>query len=222
MTRHRPLPSILAPVLSGALLTACSVVGIRDGTETPKYQVTDHVGAAEIRAYGPRVAAETIVRDGEVAARSDGFRRLAGYIFGGNGARQSIAMTAPVAQGAGGPGAGQSIAMTAPVTQTEAPDGAWVIQFFMPATYTLETLPKPNDERVRLVDVPGQAYAVLRFTGSTGAPAVATQGAALLRAVGGSPWRATGPVVAWFYDPPWTLPFLRRNEVAVPVERVAP
>jgi hypothetical protein len=74
--------------------------------------------------------------DDEVAARSDGFRRLARYIFGGNVSRQSIAMTAPVAQ---------QIAMTAPVAQMPAEGGAWAIRFFLPAVLTVETAPVPFD-----------------------------------------------------------------------------
>ncbi len=210
----------LAPILSGLLLTACSVVGIRDGTETPPYQVTNRVGTIEIRQYGARIAAETSVQDDEVAARSDGFRRLAGYIFGANSGKQAIAMTAPVAQTAQ-PGPGQPIAMTAPVTQARDPGGAWSIRFFMPAQYTLGTLPTPNDAAIRLVPIPPEHYAVLRFSGSTSPGAVATRQAQLVQALVGSAWRPAGPALAWFYDPPWTLPFLRRNEVAVPVQPAA-
>ena len=209
------MPAKTLPILSGLLVSACSVVGIRDGTETPKYQVTNHVGPVEIRQYGERTAAETTVGNNEVGARSDGFRRLAGYIFGANTTRQSIAMTAPVAQSAAQPG--EKIAMTAPVAQTRAAGGAWTIRFFMPASHTLSSLPQPTDPAIRLVSVPPQAYAVLRFSGSTGPAAVAAQQAELLQTLANSPWRPDGPPVAWFYDPPWTLPFLRCNEVAVPV-----
>ncbi len=172
-----------------------------------------HVGTVEIREYGPRTAAETTVQDDEVAARGDGFRRLAAYIFGANTAKQSIAMTAPVAQSS------ETIAMTAPVDQRRDAAGAWTIRFFMPAQFTLDTLPKPNDPSVRLVSVPPQTYAVLRFTGSTAPDAVAARTSELLQTLAQGPWHTTGPTLAWFYDPPWTLPFLRRNEVAVPVGR---
>jgi hypothetical protein len=120
-------------------------------------------------------------------------------------------MTAPVAQSS------ETIAMTAPVAQDHTPDG-WTIRFFMPAHYTMETLPKPNDPSVRLVAVPGQTMAVIRFTGSTAPEAIASHQAELQQALATGTWRADGPPVAWFYDPPWTLPFFRRNEVAVPVQ----
>jgi SOUL heme-binding protein len=89
----------------------------------------------------------------------------------------------------------------------------------MPASYTMETLPEPLDPAVRLVAAPGETTAVLRFSGSTAPEAVAAKQGDLLRALQGSAWRPDGAVVAWFYDPPWTLPPFRRNEVAVPVVR---
>ena len=199
----------LTALLTGISLTACSVVGVRS-VEEPAFTVTDRVGALEIRQYGPRVAAQTAVTADVEGARSTGFRRVAGYIFGGNHARSSIAMTAPVQQ---------SIAMTAPVAQAPGADGAQLIQFFMPKQYTLETLPAPNDPAVQLVTVPGQTMAVLRFSGSIAAAAVAARQQALLDGLRGSAWQPAGPVAAWFYDPPWTLPPFRRNEVAVPVTR---
>lgn len=204
----------LAALASAITLGACSVVGIRSGTEEPAFTVVARVGEVEIRRYAPRIAAETRVAGDEVAARSEGFRRLAGYIFGGNTRQDRIAMTAPVAQAP----AGERIAMTAPVAQQGGDDGSR-IRFFMPARFTLETLPVPDDPRVTLVTVPEETVAVLRFTGSTGAEAVASRRAELTAALEGTAWTPSGPVQAWFYDPPWTLPPLRRNEVSVAVIR---
>ncbi len=202
----------LLAVLSGVGVAACSVVGIRE-PEEPAFTVVGHAGLAELRQYGPRVAAETTVAADEIGARSAGFRRLAGYIFGGNTSKAKIAMTAPVAQ------ASETIAMTAPVATAKAADGAWVVRFFMPAGSTLDTLPTPNDPAVRLVPVPGETVAALRFTGSTAPGAVREQQDALLKALSGSGWTPTGTVAAWFYDPPWTLPFRRRNEAVVTVTK---
>jgi hypothetical protein len=201
----------LVSILSSLVLGACSVVGVRDGTEEPRYTVIGRQGPAEIRQYGPRIAAEvTIATPSEVQARGDGFRTLAGYIFGANTGRASIAMTPPVAQSS------ETIAMTAPVSQDRTPQG-WTVRFFMPAKYTMETLPKPKDPAISLVTVPGQTMAVIRFTGTTAPDAVATHQAELLAALKTGPWRPDGMPAAWFYDPPWTIPFLRRNEVAVAV-----
>ena len=208
----------LVPLLSAVLLTGCSVVGIRTGTEEPSYTVVETLGDLQIREYGPRIAAETTVDGNELSSRSDGFRRLAGYIFGANTARGSIAMTAPVAQEAGS----KTIEMTAPVVQDQTSGGQWRIRFFMPANYTLETLPRPNDPAVRIVAVPPQTYGVYRYTGSIGPAATADARRELLRLLEGSGWGPTGEPVNWFYDPPWTLPFLRRNEAAVTVARPTP
>ena len=145
--------------------TIGSVAGIRVGTEEPLYTVEPLIEGVQIRRYGSRTAAQTAVAAGEEAARSVGFRRLAGYIFGANHARQKIAMTAPVGQQVTA-STSQRIAMTAPVAQQRENDGNWVIRFFMPAKWTLDALPVPDDARVELVAVPPETVAVLRFSGN--------------------------------------------------------
>jgi hypothetical protein len=207
----------IAALVSGLAVAACSVVGVRDGTEEPRYTVEQVTHGLEIRRYGPRIAAETTIAADEEAARNAGFRRLAGYIFGANQAQAKIAMTAPVTQRPADGSGGAKIAMTAPVAQATGPGGTWVIRFFMPAEWTMATLPAPNDPAVKLVAVPAETVAVLRFTGDRGPDAVASHTADMMRALDDTAWRPAGTPVAWFYDPPWTIPFLRRNEVAVPV-----
>jgi hypothetical protein len=211
------MKSKLAAVAAALLTTACSTVGVRSGTEEPAYTEVARVGAVEIRTYGERIAAQTVVTGSSEAARNRGFQRLAGYIFGGNTARTSIAMTAPVAQA--GDGRSQSIAMTAPVAQGAVGQDRWTIQFFMPSEYTMATLPVPRDPAVVLAVVPAETYAVLRFSGTGSARTVAEKQAELEAALTGSQWVSAGDPVVWFYDPPWTLPPLRRNEVAVRVNR---
>ena len=193
---------------------AGSVVGLRFGTEEPRYTSEKVPRGLEIRNYGPRIAAQTTVFGDEDKALSDGFRRLAGYIFGGNHTNAKIAMTAPVARQSG-----QKIAMTAPVSKTSGADGGSVVRFFMPAGWSMDTLPEPNDDEVSLVTVPGETVAVLRFTGDRRSAAVAARTTELLDALKDTVFEPTGMPVGWFYDPPWTLPFRRRNEVAVPVAR---
>lgn len=214
--KSKPMSKALA-LLSGLVVAGCSVVGDRSGTEEPAYTVDATIGATgaeiEIRTYGPRLVAETVVEGDEEAARNAGFRRLAAYIFGGNTARRDIAMTAPVAQ------TSEPIAMTAPVAQESAAAGRWRVRFFMPARYTMATLPRPDDPEVRIVEVPAQQVAVLRFSGDRSAAAVAAQQRRLLAALAPTPWRAEATPSAWFYDPPWTLPWARRNEVSVAVTR---
>ena len=200
-------------LLAAVTLPACTLFGVRSGTEQPRYRVVGQVGAVEIRGYGPRLAAETTIEASEMNARYAGFRRLAAFIFGANRGAAKIAMTAPVGQEE----AAARIAMTAPVAESAGPGGAWTIRFFMPAQYSAATLPVPTDPAVHIVEVPGETYGVLRFSGVPTAHAVAAEQARLLRLLGAGPWLAEGRPVAWFYDPPWTIPFLRRNEVAVRV-----
>ncbi len=209
-----------ATLASSLLLGACTVFGVRSGTPQPGFTVIGRIGALELRQYGPRLAAETTVAGGEIDARSAGFRRLAAYIFGANtkagGGSSTIAMTAPVEQDRAG--GGTKVAMTAPVAQ-EAASSGWTIRFFLPAGLTLATAPRPRDRTIHLVEVPAATMAVLRFSGVPGAHSVAVHSQRLLATLAGSPWQPHGKVVAWFYDPPWTLPWLRRNEVAVTVVR---
>ncbi len=223
-------PRLLAPALMSVALSACSVVGIRSGTPEPRYQVIDQVGAVQIRRYMPQIAAETTVQGSIYHARNQGFRRLAGYIFGGNRTRTKIAMTAPVAQATSktvaqatsktvAQATSEKIAMTAPVGQSRSGADGWTIRFFMPAGYTMETLPVPNDPTVHLVTVPADDYAALRFSGVPDQAVVAREQSKLLKALASSHWRPVGEPSAWFYDPPWTIPFLRRNEAVVKVIR---
>ena len=195
-------------------LAGCSVFGIRSGTEEPAYRVIANLGPVQIRQYGPRLAASAIVPGNEVAARSAGFRRLAGYIFGANTEAASISMTAPVVESRSAPA---KIPMTAPVAQSQSADGAWTITFYMPQNYTLQTLPKPSHPGIEIHQIPAAVDAVYRFSGIPGIAAVDNARSLLLRTLAGSAWEITGDPVTWFYDPPWTLPWFRRNEVAVAV-----
>ncbi len=211
----------MAIALTALLTTGCSLVGIRGGTEQPGHTVVERIGdCVEVRRYGPRLAAQvTVPRAAEGEGRGDAFRILADYIFGENAPQKEIAMTAPVEVDA----EGTEIAMTAPVETAvaggEGESESLRMRFFLPPKWTMETVPKPTDDRVKLVELPARTLAVRRFTGSRDAGAVARETQALRAALDGTDWRPTGEAVAWFYDPPWTIPFLRRNEVAVPVAR---
>ncbi len=198
----------VAALASTLALSACSVFGVRSGTEEPRFEALGTEAGLEFRRYASRLAAETVVPGPEEAARSEGFSRLARYIFGGNRGSARIAMTAPVAQDS------MRIAMTAPVAQAATP-GGYRIRFFLPAS--LRDPPAPLDTRVALVEVAGETVAVQRFTGLPSPEAVAEARRRLEAALPATRWVAAGDAVAWFYDPPWTIPALRRNEVAVPV-----
>lgn len=193
--------------------SALSVLGIRS-VEEPHHIKRPLTQDVEIRRYGPRVAAEITVEGDRQQALYTGFRRLAAYIFGGNHRDIEIAMTAPVVQQ---PSAGEDIAMTAPVSQSGDAEKGWTIRFYMPSKWSMETLPTPNSDDVHLVQVPSETVAVLRFSGDRGPQAVAARVDQLMKTLRDNAIEPTGQAVSWFYDPPWTLPFRRRNEVAVAI-----
>jgi hypothetical protein len=191
-----------------------SPFGINLGTEQPKYRVIETLdGGVEVREYVKRIAAEVIV-DAHTSneARSEGFNILAGYIFGKNDQRQSIAMTSPVEINS----KGRSIAMTSPV-EVNTRGGLMTMRFFMPAAYSMAELPQPTDTRVKLVEMPPITVAALRYSGSTTDANTKVKTVALLDRLKFSQWKVAGPSKAFFYNPPWTIPFLRRNEVLVEV-----
>jgi hypothetical protein len=195
--------------------------GVMAETETveqPGYDVIETVGAIEIRQYGPRLAAETDMGsgDGIEDGQYQAFMRLADFIFAKNRQGPEVAMTAPVAvESATAP-----IAMTAPVEMSPGEEGR-VMRFFMPAEYTAETLPVPGDDRVRIVTVPAQILAVLRFSGEADDAEVVKRKAELLAGLQGSNWQPVGEPGFFGYDPPMTPPEQRRNEVVVEVEPVS-
>jgi hypothetical protein len=196
---------------------AVGMLGIRT-YEEPRYAVVDELpGGIEVRRYEPRLGAEvTMSGSFDRAGRNQAFPVLFAYIAGANrGAEgaEKIAMTVPVETAP----SGERIAMTVPV-QTEADATGVRMRFFLPSRYTVETAPRPSDPRVRLVEVPPETIAVLRYSGSPDAREIAERGEAVLHVLADSRWRAAGEPVSLFYDAPFTPPFLRRNEAAVAVE----
>jgi hypothetical protein len=202
--------------LSSVVFAVLSTFGINTGTEQPPYQVIERISAAvEIRQYPKRVAAETAVDANKSNnPRGEAFRIVAGYIFGANKGRQKIDMTSPVEVSS----SGTKFAMTAPVEINKS-DATLLMRFFMPAKYAGNELPEPSDPRVKLTEVPPITVAVLQFSGSTDDTAVLTRTLELRKALHGSKWKVAGPATAFFYNPPWTIPFLRRNEVLVPISQ---
>ena len=129
--------------------------------EKARYKLQERDSRFEIRQYEAQIVAETFVEGNFEDVGNEGFRRLYDYISGKNLKKHSISMTAPVARER----SSQKIAMTAPVNQ-EKQDNSWRITFYMPAEYSLETLPDPLDERVRLVEEPGRVMAAERYSGT--------------------------------------------------------
>jgi hypothetical protein len=184
-------------------------------SEEPDFTVVMAEDGFEVRDYPALIAAEVAVSGSRDEASNEGFRLLAGYIFGGNTRQESIAMTTPVVQGRP---RGETIAMTAPVTQSRTGD-AWTVRFFMPSEYTMQTLPTPDSSQVRLVEVPSRRYAVARFSGLARPAEVERQTAELTAFMARHQLQAAGTPSLARYDPPWTPWFMRRNEVWVELAR---
>jgi SOUL heme-binding protein len=202
-----------AVALVGGAAVVVGSVARGSSVEEPVFTVESTYDGWEIRRYPPTLQAQVVVTGPYASAINEGFRVLAGYIFGGNTPGASIAMTAPVSAQRT---EGQRIAMTAPVGATSAGEEAWTVAFTMPSSWSLETLPAPLDPRVRLVAVEGARVAARRFGGWATVGRVAEQQEALLAALRGAGLAAGTPTVAQ-YNPPWPLPPLRRNEILVPV-----
>jgi hypothetical protein len=198
--------------IAGVTLLAAALWGpIVSNVEQPKYKVSERSGNIEIRDYAPMIVAEAEVKGERREAISKGFRIIADYIFGNNTAAQKVPMTAPVTQQGS-----EKIAMTAPVTQEGGGD-TWRVRFIMPSKYTMETLPKPNNRAIELKEIPGKRFAVIRFSGTAGEESLKRYNKELDDFLSAKRLTPLSPRTYAFYNPPWTLPFLRRNEVLVEI-----
>lgn len=184
--------------------------------ERPTYSVEMSTPPYEIRDYAPMLVAAVHVGGDRSDAVSAGFRLLAKYIFGDNRARDKIPMTAPVMQTPG-----HVIAMTAPVEQRSTETG-WEVRFTMPAAYTLNTLPLPNDARIHILQVPRQRMAVVKFSGFWTDANLQSHAAQLLEWVTAQRLTALSAPTYAYYDPPWTPWFLRTIEVLVEIAPARP
>ncbi|PIT75518.1 hypothetical protein B9Z42_08465 [Limnohabitans sp. B9-3] len=194
-------------------------------TEEPRYDVRIAQGPFELRHYAPTLIAETVV-DGDMdAASGKGFRLIADYIFGNNraaGSQQAakIAMTAPVTMEP----QSSKIAMTAPVTiEPQSGNTAmveanqWRIHFVMPSQYTLANIPKPNNSAVTLRELPHKYFVVYRYSGFNTQAGVQEKTNETLAWAKQQSLQVIGTPQLSRYDPPWTLPMFRRNEIMVEV-----
>ena len=209
-------------------------------TEEPKFEVLSQHGNIELRRYPAFVIAETTVEGDMDAASGKGFRAIADYIFGNNrslaprqdAASEKIAMTAPVTmEPVAAPS--QKIAMTAPVAMEPldsqaagsngmpAMQGAkqWRMHFVMPSQYTLASLPKPNNPAVRLRQVPAKTWAVLGYSGFNTEAKIQQKTDELVAWLGAQKIRTIGSPQLARYNPPWTLPMFRRNEIMLEIEQ---
>ncbi|MEM9223346.1 MAG: heme-binding protein, partial [Pseudomonadota bacterium] len=183
--------------------------------EEPDYTVEMAEGSFEVRQYAPMLVASTNVSGERQEAASKGFSPLAGFIFGDNKPKAKIEMTAPVVQEPEREGA--KIEMTAPVVQAPSGDERWTVSFVMPKAFTSETLPEPTSDTVQVTTMPAERVAAVRFSGVARDKALAERTAALEKWMADNGLTPAGPPRYAYYDPPWRLPFLRRNEVIVPL-----
>ena len=179
--------------------------------EEPTFTVVQKTDVFEVRQYQPYLVAEVTVPGPASEAGSQGFSLLGGYIFGKNKGERKLEMTAPVTQ-TPQPAAPVKLEMTAPVTQSAAP-GGFLVQFVMPKGYTLATLPEPLDARVKLREVPGNRVAVIRFSGSWSQSLYEEKLQTLRGALAAAGMATVGEPISSRYNSPFSLPFLRRNEI---------
>jgi hypothetical protein len=196
-----------------AALGLGSIGSVATATEEPHYTVIQQHEGIEVRSYAPYLVAEVVVPGPADAAGDQGFRILAAYIFGKNKGERRIQMTAPVTQIP----EPKTMAMTAPVTQAATETG-YVIQFKMPAEFTLNTLPEPLDPQVRLKEVPGGQFAVIRYSGAWSEGNYSEHLARLRQGVEAAGIRTRGEPIYSRYDAPFVPWFMRRNEIWLQVE----
>jgi hypothetical protein len=182
--------------------------------EEAGYTLVTKDGTFELRDYAPHIVAETLVEGTLEDAGNKAFGRLFRYISGGNRSREKVAMTAPVSQQP----KGEKIAMTAPVAQQWL-QGGWAVSFTMPASYTLETLPKPEDPHVTLRQVPARRMAAVRYrySGSWSEQGYLRHKSELESWIRAKGLTSAGEPVWARYNSPFTLWFLRRNEILIPL-----
>jgi hypothetical protein len=182
--------------------------------EEPKYTVLEKSEPFELRAYSSKVIAEVLVAGNLSDASSEGFKLIADYIFGNNssgtGNNEKISMTAPVTMASMSKESSMAVPVIIEKTTTQ-----WRMYFVMPSKYTLDTLPKPNNAQVKLRNIPAGNYAVIQFSGLAGEAKVAHKTADLMWWLNSKNIRPLGVAQLARYNPPWTLPFLRRNEILV-------
>jgi len=195
------------------LLLLIMTGGCAGVSEEAKYSVVLKEGDLELRRYDPQIVAETIVEGEFNEVGNEAFRRLFGYISGKNRKKEPIPMTAPVSQER----EGEKISMTAPVNQEQKGD-QWSITFLMPSHFTMQTLPEPVDERVHLREVPERFMAAITYSGIWSRKRYELHKAVLLDWIKAKQLEQVGEPVYARYNPPFTLWFMRRNEVLIPVK----
>lgn len=194
---------------------AIIIIGAMDAMaiEEAKYEVVKKDNKFEIRDYAPHILAETVVEGDVKDAGNKAFKRLFRYISGDNRSRDKVAMTAPVSQQP----MREKIKMTAPVGQRRVQE-KWAVSFMMPASYTLETLPEPEDPNITLSQVSARRMAAVRYTGFWSEKLYLRYKLELESWIHEKGLTIVGDPIWARYNPPFTPWFLRRNEILIPVD----
>jgi len=197
------------------LAAAVIIIGAMDAMaiEEATYKVVKKDNKFEIRDYAPHILAETVVEGDLGGAGNKAFNTLFRYISGDNRSRAKVAMTAPVSQEP----KGEKIKMTAPVGQQRVQE-SWAVSFMMPASYTLETLPEPEDPKVTLRQVPARRIAAVRYSGFWNEKGYLRYKLELESWISEKGYTIVGDPIWARYNAPFTPWFLRRNEILIPVD----
>ncbi len=200
---------VIVLIILGIIWIAYSYLSVR-GIEHPKYVVLKKYHGYEIREYDSYLVAEVVVKGTQKESLGSGFKKLFDYISGNNSKQESIKMTAPVTQQP--EEMSERIAMTAPVMQEQKED-AFIVSFMMPSNYTMDSIPIPGDPAVTIVQKEKYKAAVLRFAGYAPEEKIMKKQARLKEFLKADGYEIQSSAHMAFYNPPWTPPFMRRNEV---------
>lgn len=186
--------------------------------EEPAYEVLEQRHEYEVRRYPPYLVAEVDVPGNFNEAGDNAFRILAAYIFGKNRSEEKMKMTAPVVARRGEDG--ERMSMTAPVLSARngAVTGTYTYAFVMEKKYTLDTLPEPLDSRIRIRETRARTVAVRRYSGRWTEENYRKNEARLLSALAADNIGLAGQPVLARFNSPFSLWFLRRNEVQVEID----
>ena len=185
-------------------------------TEEPEFKLISEEGEFQIREYDPKIIAQVEVEGDFDEASSRGFKLLADYIFGNNlldGGSKKISMTTPVEMSP----MAENLLMTSSVMDDQV-NNKWLINFVMPQEFNLDTLPKPNNPQVNIIEVPKEKYAVIVFSGLVRESSYAEKAELLSNYLEENGLKHQGAIKIARYNPPWTLPFFRRNELMVRID----
>lgn len=202
--------------LFGCVSHADPRLNVNQSLEMPKYEVLKSNGPLELRAYKPFLSAQVEVEGSFDEAGSKGFRLLAKYIFGGNQSNTSISMTAPVSMRP--MPSKEELAAISTLSITETQSKSWQVNFSMPSKFTLESLPIPQDPRVKLIEQAAETFAVIVFSGRASSANVKKYEDQLMDWIKTEGFNVNGAVSIARYNDPFTFPWNRRNELMIKVQ----